>query len=188
MKQLFITIILISVVYSCNQIIDNVMFSRPNKKDFEAIIKPPYGIKNSNLLYDGFYFNNTIVPTDSNFYTYLAFKKEGLVVYFSNTSMQPDTLAVWDKIWNPELKKSGIPKPDNCDFGFYKGKNDSIIASVHVAGLSYWDYYKISGLVFKDSLLLDIEKLGVGSHTEKWVYKQLVFKPFKCKVKPKYKN
>jgi len=175
-RFLVISIFLIAV--SCSQMVEKMLFSRPQKVDFYEILKPPYGGKNVNLLYDGFYFNNTISPNDSSFFTYLAFQRDGLIIYFSNTSMVPDTVAIWSKIWNPELKKSGIPESANSDFGFFKTKTDSIVAIVHVAGLSYWDYYKISGLVGKDSLILDIEKLGVGTHTEKWCYRRQVFKKY----------
>jgi hypothetical protein len=125
---------------------------------------------------DAVYVNNTIVENDPEFFTYLSFKKSGTVIWFSNTSMNIDTLAKYQNIWNPELSKKGIPKDSHCDFGFYKTVNDSLFAKIHVGGmLGSWDYYDIKAQIYNDSVVAQIRKTGTGANTEKAEYSDKTF-------------
>jgi len=159
-----------------------ISFSRNTQAEREKIEKqffPAYASINKNLKTNGFYWNNSISANDSTFFTYLSFKDKDMVIYFSNTAMTPDTLKNWPAIWNPSLTKDG-KSTSTSDNGTYRCTKDSIFSIIHTTLLmGHWDYLLVKGIITENELLVDIEKLGLGSHSEKWKYtgKRFVFFP-----------
>jgi len=142
-----IVFVLLFLILNCS---NNILINRPSIKDIQSKLSLPYGSETTNIYFDGFYVNNTILENDKDYYTYISFKPNGLLIFLTATSMSPDTLAIYLDIWNPKLTKDGIPKDIHNDFGFFKTNQDSVFSVVNkVEGMGTWDYYNIFGKIIK---------------------------------------